>query len=213
MKILLIGAPGSGKGTQSRELISNYGFLQLSTGDLLRAAIKNKTELGLKAQVFMDSGKLVPDTVMIDLVGQYLSENKGKSIIFDGFPRTVIQAESLQALLRKTDSKINKILYFKIDPQILIERLTGRRTCAICGEIYHIRTKPSKKGDKCELCDGDLVHRKDDHENVISERLKQFEDNTGPTISYYAKSGDMVEIDGDRPPENVFNEIKKILSL
>ena len=213
MNILFIGAPGSGKGTQSRELISNYGFLQLSTGDLLRAAIKNKTELSLKAQVFMDSGKLVPDTVMIDLVGQYLAENKGKSIIFDGFPRTVIQAESLQALLRKTGSKINKILYFKIDPQILIERLTGRRTCANCGEIYHIRTKPSKKGNKCEVCDGDLVHRKDDHENVISERLKQFEDNTGPTISYYAKSGDMVEIDGDRPPENVFNEIKKILSL
>jgi adenylate kinase len=213
MNVLFIGAPGSGKGTQSRELIEQFGFLQLSTGDLLRGAIKNKTELGLKAQGFMDAGKLVPDELMIDLVDDYLTQNKGKSIIFDGFPRTVKQAESLGLLLAKNSSQIDKVFYFKINPQILIDRLTGRRTCANCGEIYHIRTKPSSKGDKCEKCGGDLVHRKDDHADVISERLKQFEDNTGPTIEYYFKAGNMVNIDGDQAPEEVFKEIKKTLML
>lgn len=213
MNILFIGAPGSGKGTQSRELISNFGFLQLSTGDLLRNAIKAKTDLGMKAQAFMDQGKLVPDELMIDLVKNYLEENKGKSIIFDGFPRTVGQAVSLQNLLTTQGSKIDKVFYFKIDPQILIERLTGRRTCANCGEIYHVRTKPSKAGDKCEKCGGDLVHRKDDHADVISERLKQFENNTGPTIDYYSKSGAMIVVNGDQQPENVFKEIKNILML
>lgn len=213
MNILFVGAPGSGKGTQSRVLIDQHGFLQLSTGDLLRTAIKNKTDLGVKAQGFMDAGKLVPDELMIDLVDDYLARNKGKSIIFDGFPRTVKQAESLNLLLKKNDSKIDKVFYFKINPQILIDRLTGRRTCANCGEIYHIHTKPSSKGEKCEKCDGDLVHRKDDHADVISERLKQFEDNTGPTIDYYSQAGNMVVVNGDQPPEQVFNEIKRTLSL
>lgn len=213
MNVLFIGAPGSGKGTQSRELIDKFSFLQLSTGDLLRGAIKNKTELGVKAQGFMDAGRLVPDELMIDLVDDYLTQNKGKSIIFDGFPRTVKQAESLGLLLAKNGSQIDKVFYFKINPQILIDRLTGRRTCANCGEIYHIRTKPSSKGDKCEKCGGDLVHRKDDHADVIAERLKQFEDNTGPTIGYYFKAGNMVNIDGDQPPEVVFEEIKKTLLL
>lgn len=213
MNVLFIGAPGSGKGTQSRELIEKFGFLQLSTGDLLRGAIKNKTDLGLKAQGFMDAGKLVPDELMLGLVSDYLTTNKGKSIIFDGYPRTVNQAQSLGQLLESTGSKIDKVFYFKINPQILIDRLTGRRTCANCGEIYHIHTKPSKAGDKCEKCGGDLVHRKDDHAEVISERLKQFEDNTGPTIEYYFKAGNMVNIDGDQAPEKVFNEIKKTLML
>ncbi len=213
MNVLFIGAPGSGKGTQSRELIEKFGFLQLSTGDLLRGAIKNKTDLGLKAQGFMDAGKLVPDELMLGLVSDYLATNKGKSIIFDGYPRTVNQAQSLGQLLESTSSKIDKVFYFKINPQILIDRLTGRRTCANCGEIYHIHTKPSKAGDKCEKCGGDLVHRKDDHADVISERLKQFEDNTGPTIDYYFKAGNMVNIDGDQAPEKVFNEIKKTLML
>ena len=213
MNVLFIGAPGSGKGTQSRELIEKFGFLQLSTGDLLRGAIKNKTELGLKAQGFMDAGKLVPDELMLGLVSDYLTTNKGKSIIFDGYPRTVNQAQSLGQLLESTSSKIDRVFYFKINPQILIDRLTGRRTCANCGEIYHIHTKPSKTGDKCEKCGGDLVHRKDDHAEVISERLKQFEDNTGPTIEYYFKAGNMVNIDGDQAPEKVFSEIKKTLAL
>lgn len=213
MNILFIGAPGSGKGTQSRELIEKHGFVQLSTGDLLRDSIKNKTELGHQAQVYMDQGKLVPDELIISMVNQFIDDHKGKSVIFDGFPRTVNQAKSLQTMLDSKGSKIDKVFYFKIDPQILIQRLTGRRTCAKCGEIYHVHTKPSSHGDKCEKCNGDLVHRKDDHESVISERLKQFENNTGPTIEYFSKVGNMYEINGEQSPDLVFLEIKNSLNL
>lgn len=211
MNVILIGAPGSGKGTQSRYLIDKYGFNQFSTGDVLRAAIKAKTEVGLMAQKFMDEGKLVPDDVMIKLVDDYISANKGKSVIFDGFPRTVAQAEGLERMLDKKALKIDKVIYFKINPQILISRLTGRRTCSQCGEIYHVETKPSSKGHICEKCGGPLVQRPDDQENVINERLAQFEKNTGPTISYYRQNGAMTEIDSSQAPEVVFKQIEKIL--
>lgn len=213
MNIILIGAPGSGKGTQSRRFIDKYGFVQLSTGDVLRAAIAAKTETGLLAQSFMDQGKLVPDEVMISLVDGYMTQQAGKSVIFDGFPRTVAQAESLNDMLNKRASKIEKVVYFKINPQILVKRLTGRRTCSQCGEIYHIETKPSSKGDLCEKCNGPLVHRADDREDVINERLAQFEKNTGPTIEFYRKQGNLAEVDSDQEPDVVFEQITKILGL
>ena len=130
MNLILIGAPGSGKGTQSRYLIDKHNFLQLSTGDLLRAAIAEKSEVGLRAQDLMAQGKLVPDDVMINLVKGFIDRNKGKSVIFDGFPRTVAQAESLDLMLQKSANKIDKVVYFSIDPELLVNRLTGRRTCA-----------------------------------------------------------------------------------
>lgn len=213
MNIILIGAPGSGKGTQSRRFIEKYNFVQLSTGDLLRAAIAQKTELGLLAQSFMDQGKLVPDEVMINLVDGYMTEQAGKSVIFDGFPRTVAQAESLKAMLEKRASKIDRVIYFKINPQILVNRLTGRRTCSKCGEIYHIESKPSSKGHLCEKCGGSLTQRPDDREEVISERLAQFEKSTGPTIEFYRKLGNLAEVDSELEPEVVFGQITKILDL
>ncbi|MGZ3724482.1 MAG: adenylate kinase [Pseudobdellovibrio sp.] len=209
----MIGAPGSGKGTQSRRFIESYNFVQLSTGDVLRAAIKNKTETGLLAQSYMDQGKLVPDEVMIKLVDGFMTEQAGKSVIFDGFPRTVAQAESLNSMLEKRANKIDKVVYFKINPQILVKRLTGRRTCSQCGEIYHIETKPSSKGHLCEKCGGPLVHRPDDREEVISERLAQFEKNTGPTIEFYRKQGNLVDVDSEQEPEVLFKQIVKILEL
>jgi len=213
LNILFIGAPGSGKGTQSRELINKFDFIQLSTGDLLRSAISKKSDLGLKAKTYMDSGLLVPDNLILNLVSDFLKINNGKSIIFDGFPRTVDQAKKLEDIVSSNGQKINKVFYFKINPQILIDRLTGRRTCSQCGEIFHIHTKPSSKGDKCEKCGGNLEHRKDDHADVISERLKQFEINTSPTIDFYSEAGSVVVVNGELPPENVFNEIKKSLKL
>jgi adenylate kinase len=213
LNIILIGAPGSGKGTQSRRFIEKYNFVQLSTGDVLRGAIANKTETGLLAQSFMDQGKLVPDEVMIELVEGYIAQQAGKSVIFDGFPRTVAQAESLNSMLKKRASGIDKVVYFKINPQILTKRLTGRRTCSQCGEIYHIETKPSSKGHICEKCGGSLTHRPDDREEVISERLAQFEKNTGPTVEFYRKQGNLVEVDSDQEPEVVFEQIIKILGL
>lgn len=213
MNIILIGAPGSGKGTQSRRFIEKHGFVQLSTGDVLRAAIANKTETGLLAQSFMDQGKLVPDEVMIKLVEGYMDQQIGKSVIFDGFPRTVAQAESLNEMLKKRASKIDYVINFKINPQILTKRLTGRRTCSKCGEIYHIETKPSSQGAICEKCGGSLVHRPDDREEVISERLAQFERNTGPTVEFYRQQGSLVEVDSEQEPDVVFGQIVKILAL
>ncbi len=213
MNIILIGAPGSGKGTQARRFIEKYNFVQLSTGDVLRAAIAEKTEIGLLAQSYMNQGKLVPDDVMINLVKVYMNQQAGKSVIFDGFPRTVAQAESLNSMLGKLDMKIDKVVYFKVNPQILTKRLTGRRTCSKCGEIYHIESKPSSKGHICEKCGGSLTQRPDDREEVISERLAQFEKNTGPTISFYKQQGNLVEVDSEQEPDVVFEQIIKILGL
>lgn len=213
MNIILIGAPGSGKGTQARRFIEKYNFVQLSTGDVLRGAIAAKTEIGLLAQSFMNEGKLVPDSIMISLVEDYMGQQAGKSVIFDGFPRTVAQAESLNSMLKKSAMKIDKVVYFKINPQILTKRLTGRRTCSKCGEIYHIESKPSSKGHICEKCGGSLTQRTDDREEVISERLAQFEKNTGPTISYYRNQGNLVELDCEQEPDVVFEQIIKILEL
>ena len=213
MNIILIGAPGSGKGTQARRFIEKYNFVQLSTGDVLRAAIAEKTEIGLLAQSYMNQGKLVPDDVMINLVKVYMNQQAGKSVIFDGFPRTVAQAESLNSMLSKLDMKIDKVVYFKVNPQILTKRLTGRRTCSKCGEIYHIESKPSSKGHICEKCGGSLTQRPDDREEVISERLAQFEKNTGPTISFYKQQGNLVEVDCEQEPDVVFEQIIKILGL
>ncbi len=213
MNIILIGAPGSGKGTQSRRFIDKYFFVQLSTGDLLRSAIAEKTPLGLEAQGFMNQGKLVPDDLMINLVDGYMTSQAGKSVIFDGFPRTVAQAMSLNSMLKKRATQIDKVVYFKINPQILVKRLTGRRTCSQCGEIYHIETKPSSEGHLCEKCGGSLTQRPDDREEVISERLAQFEKNTGPTIEYYRGQGNLAEVDSEQDPEVVFKQITKILDL
>jgi adenylate kinase len=213
LKIIFIGAPGSGKGTQSREFIDKYGYVQLSTGDLLRTAISQGTDLGLLAKSFMDQGKLVPDDVMIGLVKTYLSKQSDKSVILDGFPRTVAQAESLDMMLRSNNDIIDRVIYFKINPQILVERLTGRRTCTSCSEIYHIKTKPSKASEVCDKCGGKVIQRPDDKEDVIVERLAQFEKNTGPTIEYYRSKNVLFEIDGAQEPSIVFEQIQKSLSL
>jgi adenylate kinase len=213
LNIILIGAPGSGKGTQSRMFIEKYGFVQLSTGDVLRASIVNKSETGLLAKSYMDQGKLVPDEVMIKLVEGFISQQAGKSVIFDGFPRTVAQAESLNLMLKNRSAQIDRVIYFKINPQILTKRLTGRRTCSSCGEIYHTETKPSNKGHLCEKCGGSLVHRPDDREEVINERLAQFEKNTGPTVDFYRGQGKLAEVNSDQDPGVIFEQIIKILAL
>ncbi len=213
MNIVFIGAPGSGKGTQSREFIDKYNFVQLSTGDLLRASIKEGTDLGLKAKSFMDEGKLVPDEVMIGLVKSFLVDNSGKSVIFDGFPRTLQQAKELDLMLFSQNVKLDKIFYFKINPQILIKRLTGRRVCSGCGEIYHIITKLPKSSEKCDLCSNSLLHRSDDKEEVIVERLQQFDRNTGAVIEYYRSLNQLEEVDSAEEPSVVFKQIRNFLSF
>ncbi|MBK9323406.1 MAG: adenylate kinase [Bdellovibrionaceae bacterium] len=211
MNIILFGAPGAGKGTQSALLIEKLGMYQVSTGDLFRAAIKNKTELGIKAQSYMDKGQLVPDSVVIGMVEEVLKSGV-RDFILDGFPRTVPQAEALDELLNKLSISISKAIFLEVPKQELMGRLTGRRVCKNCGAVYHIVSKPSKLEDVCDSCGGQVVQRNDDKAEVIEARLKNYDEYTSPLKDYYTKSHKFVELDGNRATEIVFSDLKKVIS-
>jgi adenylate kinase len=211
LNIILFGAPGAGKGTQSSILIERDHMTQISTGDLFRAAIKNKTELGMKAQSYMDKGELVPDSIVIGMVEEVLRKGKGP-IILDGFPRTVTQAEALDGLLNKLQVKIGKAIFLEVPYETLFKRLTGRRVCKSCATVYHIESKPTKKAGICDACGGEVVQRNDDKEDVIANRLKAYEEFTMPLKNYYKKTGLYVEVDGNRDTENVYKSIRSLMS-
>ena len=179
MSIILFGAPGAGKGTQSALLVEKLGMTQISTGDLFRAAIKNKTELGVKAQSYMDQGQLVPDSIVIGMVEEVLKSGV-KNFILDGFPRTVPQAEALDELLKKLNLSISKAIFLEVPKAALMSRLTGRRVCKNCGAVFHIVNKPSKVEGICDNCGGQVVQRSDDKTEVIEARLKSYEEYTSP---------------------------------
>ncbi|MBX2987367.1 MAG: adenylate kinase [Bdellovibrionaceae bacterium] len=211
MNLILFGAPGAGKGTQSSLLIERMGMTQISTGDLFRAAIKNKTDLGRKAQEFMDRGELVPDLIVIGMVEEVL--NKGvKDFILDGFPRTVAQAEALDELLKKMNLSIGKAVFLEVPMSELMDRLTGRRVCRSCGAVYHVKSKPPKKDGICDLCGGEVYQRQDDKAEVIETRLKNYEEFTSPLKAFYKKAGKYVEVDGNRSTEDVFSDIRQIIA-
>jgi adenylate kinase len=211
LNIILFGAPGAGKGTQSSLLVERSLMTQISTGDLFRAAIKNKTELGKMAQSYMDRGELVPDSVVIGMVEEVLKKGDG-SFILDGFPRTVTQAEALDGLLKKLQVKIGKAIFLKVPYEILLKRLTGRRVCKSCNTVYHIESKPNKQFGICDSCGGEVVQRNDDKEDVIANRLKAYEEFTMPLKNYYKKTGLYVEVDGNRDTENVYKSIRALMS-
>lgn len=210
MNLILFGAPGAGKGTQSELLIKRDTMAQISTGDLFRAAIKNQTELGKKAQTFMDKGELVPDSIVIGMVEEVLSKGNS-SFILDGFPRTVPQAEALDELLKKLHLKVDKAIFLEVPNKILMGRLTGRRVCKSCGTVYHIESKPSKSEGVCDKCGGAVVQRNDDKEEVIGNRLKAYEEFTMPLKNYYKKTGQYAEVDGNRDTEEVYKSIKALM--
>lgn len=210
MILLLFGAPGSGKGTQSAMLVEKNGFFQISTGDLLRAAIKTGTKLGNDAKAYMDKGELVPDSVVIGLVDEVLGENlkKGKkSFIFDGFPRTVTQAQSLKEILNKHQLQADSVVFINVDSQGLIKRLTGRRVCQACGSVYHIENNPSKQSGVCDKCGGQLILRSDDREEVILSRLKTYQSVADLLRSFYSGNGIVKEVNGDQSVETVYKSI------
>ncbi|MBO9666450.1 MAG: adenylate kinase [Bdellovibrio sp.] len=211
MNLILFGAPGAGKGTQSELLIKRLGMTQISTGDLFRAAIKGQTDLGKKAQEFMDKGQLVPDSIVIGMVEEVLQKGV-TNFILDGFPRTVAQAEALDNLLNKMTLSIGKAIFLEVPMGILMDRLTGRRVCKSCGAVYHIVSKPTKTEGKCDNCGGEVVQRNDDKADVIETRLKTYQEFTSPLKEFYKKSGKYIEVDGNRDTELVYNEIEKIIS-
>jgi adenylate kinase len=212
MNIVFLGPPGAGKGTQAKILIERYGIPQISTGDMLREHRAKGTELGKKAQEYMDRGQLVPDEIILGMVKERLSQpDCQKGFILDGFPRTVAQAEALDKLLSEMGKKLDFALALIVPDELLVERLTGRRTCKNCGMMYHIKYKPPKVEGKCDVCGGELYQRPDDNEETVRNRLKVYHEQTAPLIEYYKNKGILREIDGSKSIEEITQQIISIL--
>lgn len=216
MKLILLGPPGAGKGTQSIVLSKKYNIPHISTGDILRQAVKNGSPMGVKAKSYMDKGALVPDDVVVGIVAERLKSPDTKSgFILDGFPRTVKQAEELDKALKGLSYKIDMVLYFETTEKVVIERLTGRRVCKVCGFNYHIKNIPPKKAGVCDKDGGELFQRPDDKEETVLNRLKVYEAQTSPLIDYYTKKGILRRVSGDlnvdglnKVLSNMFSEAK-----
>lgn len=208
MNIVLLGAPGAGKGTQAAKLVEKYGFAHISTGDILRAAVKNQTPLGIKAKTYMDAGDLVPDDLVIDLVKERLQdEDTEKGFILDGFPRTSTQAVALDSELSKLERPLTAALLVDVDKEVIIKRLTSRRMCRECGFIG------TDADATCPKCNGEMYQRDDDNEATVRNRLDVYENSTAPLIDYYRGCDLLVEIDGDRDSEEVLASIEEALKL
>ena len=212
MNILLFGPPGAGKGTQSALLVERRKMRHLSTGDMFRAAIKNQTALGVEAKKYLNEGKLVPDSITIGMVEEELGKLKGAEFILDGFPRTVPQAEALEHLLQKQKLKIDKAIFIEVPGSLLLGRLTGRRVCKTCGTTYHIEASPPQRLGICDKCDGPVIQRDDDKEEVIATRLNAYEQSTRPLKDHYQAKDRLVVIDGTGSAEDVFARIESVLS-
>ena len=208
MNIVLLGAPGAGKGTQAQKLVEEFGLAHISTGDLLRAAVKAQTELGLQAKSYMDAGDLVPDEVIIGLVIERLGQpDTEKGFILDGFPRTTAQAVALDAELGKLERPLDAALLIDVNSEVIIKRLTSRRMCKECGFIG------SDADAACPKCGGEMYQRDDDNEATVRNRLDVYEKSTSPLIDYYRGCELLVTIDGDRDPQVVYADVKKALNL
>lgn len=212
MKIIMLGAPGAGKGSQASRIATEYQLPHISTGDIFRANLKEETELGKKAKSFMDKGELVPDDITIAMLLERIHKEDCKNgYILDGFPRTIPQAEALKEALAKKNEKIDLALDVEATDELIIKRMAGRRTCPACGAIYHIVTLPPKEEEKCDRCGADLIQRKDDNEETVKNRLKIYHEITEPLISYYKKEGILEEIDGAEDLDKVFEKVKTII--
>ncbi|MFA5515123.1 MAG: adenylate kinase [Desulfuromonadales bacterium] len=197
MNLILLGPPGAGKGTQALMLTEQFGIPQISTGDILRAAVKGQTPMGVKAKSFMDAGALVPDAVVVGIVRERLLEADCQNgFILDGFPRTVVQADALGETLSELAKELDAVIALQVDAEALIERLTGRRACKDCGRGYHVKFDPPRHPERCDLCTGELVQRDDDKEETIRKRLLVYHEQTEPLITYYRQKGLLVALDG-----------------
>lgn len=212
MRLVILGAPGVGKGTQAGLISNELKIVHISTGDMFRENIKSGTELGKLAQKYIDKGQLVPDDITINLVEDRLKEEDCKrGFILDGFPRTVTQAEALEVILLKMNKSLDKVLNIVVPDDIIVERMKGRKVCLQCGATYHLIHKPPVTPERCDMCGGTLVQRKDDTEETIRERLAIYHKETEPLIKYYKNKRLLVSVDGIGKPEEIAAKILRIL--
>ena len=212
MKIVMLGAPGAGKGTQAERIADKYQIPHISTGDIFRANIKAGTELGKKAKSYMDKGELVPDELVVDLVKDRLNQDDCREgFMLDGFPRTVFQAEELDKIMAEKKLSITKVINIDVEPAKLIERIAGRRVCKACGATYNINTKPTAKEGICDVCGGEVYQRADDNRETVENRISVYGSQTAPLVEYYEKAGLLATINGDQALDSVFSDIVKIL--
>ncbi len=214
MRLVLLGAPGAGKGTQAKKLVEKHAIPQISTGDLLRAAVAAGTPLGKEAKSFMDKGELVPDRVVLGMVEERLKKDDcKKGYILDGFPRNTAQAEALDKMLNSLKMGLSAALSVDVPFEDLMKRLTGRRTCKACGQMYNVYFSPSKKEGICDKCGGELFQRDDDKEATIKKRLEVYNAQTAPLINYYKKKGILKSVAGTGNIDEIFNKVCKELGL
>ena len=212
MRLVLLGPPGAGKGTQAKLLQEHFDIPQISTGDILRRAAKEGTTFGKRAKKYMDRGELVPDSVILDIVEERLSaDDCHKGFLLDGFPRTVVQAEAFQTMLDRQNQMLDGAVSLRVPRQKLVARLSGRRTCRQCGAMYHVRFNPPKKEGVCDQCGGDLYQRADDREETIEARMEVYDRESAPLIEHFRQKGLLREVDGSKTTDEVFREILRQL--
>jgi adenylate kinase len=215
MYMVLLGPPGSGKGTQAKIIKDQAGFAHLSTGDMLRAAVAAQTPMGIRVKDIMAKGELVSDDIVLQLIEDRLKGDAARApgVIFDGYPRNLAQAQALDATLRALGRKIDKAVSIEINPEVLVERITGRRTCKDCGVGYHVKFSPAKVAGKCDKCNGELIQRPDDTEQVIRDRLRVFNQQTATLKTYYESQGILAPVVGEAAPQEVTQSIARAVGL
>ncbi|MBQ7864415.1 MAG: adenylate kinase [Lachnospiraceae bacterium] len=212
MKIIMLGAPGAGKGTQAKKIAEKYGIPHISTGDIFRANIKNQTELGMKAKGYMDQGMLVPDELTLELImDRFTNDDCKNGYVLDGFPRTIPQAEALTKALADKNDAVDYAINVDVPDEAIVTRMSGRRACLACGGTYHIKFNPTKVEGICDACGGELVLRADDKPETVQKRLDVYHEQTQPLIDYYQTQNILKEVDGTLPLEDVFGAIIAIL--
>jgi adenylate kinase len=212
MRLILLGPPGAGKGTQAANIVDKYNIPHISTGDIFRKNIKEGTELGRKAKEYIDGGQLVPDSLTIALVEDRLKQDDAKDgFLLDGFPRNISQAEALDSVLENMSTRLSSVINISVDPSILVERAVGRRICKNCGATYHVVFNPSKVEGVCDKCSGELYQRSDDNEETVSNRINVYSNETAPLIDYYTDKGVIINVDGQKDIDLVFEDIASAL--
>lgn len=209
--LLLFGAPGSGKGTQSEYLVKNHNFTHISTGDIFRENLKKETALGLEAKTYIDKGNLVPDEITTNMLKKAILGTKTSKFILDGYPRNLNQTQLLEALSEELNFKIKSVIFLKVPDKVLFERLTGRRVCKNCGTVFHTIYKPTSKDGVCDVCEGEVYQRKDDSKDVIAHRLKTYEESTFPVKKYYEEMDILQVVDGQGSLSDIEKRIENIV--